>query len=156
MSNRLPTKPRRAKSAVFAFCKWSGRAHSAISDIPTPPASKIDCRLARYDAKGRGRADPKAAARAKAGELSKRFQSGERDLRAFLEHEAAEERARMETAARARMEAERQATAGNLQKLLQGYVHHFERQGKQSAQDVRNIFRRNVIKISGPGRNEGG
>ncbi|MGA8147287.1 MAG: tyrosine-type recombinase/integrase [Gallionellaceae bacterium] len=85
------------------------------------------------------------AARAKAGELSKLYQGGKRDLRAHLDHEEETERARMKEAARARAEAERQATAGSLGKLLDGYIAHLERQGKQSAQDARNIFRRNVF-----------
>src|SRR3954471_5929918 len=51
----------------------------------------------------------------------------------------------MEAATRARAEADRQATSGTFHLMLNGYVAHLERQGKQSAQDVRNIFRRNVI-----------
>ncbi|MGA7181415.1 MAG: tyrosine-type recombinase/integrase [Thiobacillaceae bacterium] len=100
--------------------------------------------LGSYDIKGAAGLTLKAA-RTKAGELSKRYQDGEHDLREHLEHEEAEKRARMETAARARKENERQATAGTLRNLLGGYVKHLERQGKQSAQDVRNIFKRNVI-----------
>ncbi len=100
--------------------------------------------LGAYDGKGAAGLTLKAA-RTKAGELSKLYQSGKRDLRAHLEHESAEDRARMETAARARTEAQRQATAGTLHKLLDGYIAHLERQGKQSAQDARNIFRRNVL-----------
>jgi len=99
--------------------------------------------LGTYDDKGAAGLTLKAA-RGKAGELSKLYQDGKRDLRAHLEHESAEKRARMETAARARTEAERQATAGTLQKLMDGYIAHLKRQGKQSEQDVRNIFRRNV------------
>jgi len=84
------------------------------------------------------------AARDKFGELSKLYQSGIRDLRSHLEHESAEQRTQMEASARARTEAERQAVSGSLQKLMDGYIAHLERQGKQSAQDARNIFRRNV------------
>ena len=109
--------------------------------------------LGSYDPKGAAGLTLKAA-RAKAGELSKRYQAGERDLRASLEHEAAEERARIETAARARIEAERQATAGTLQKLLEGYVHHLKRQGKQSAQDVqKHLPAQRDRRIPAPGGN---
>lgn len=100
--------------------------------------------LGTYDDKGAAGLTLKAA-RARAGGLSKLYQAGTHDLRAHLEHEAAEQRALMERAARARIEAERQATAGTMHKLLDGYIAHLERQGKQSAQDARNIFRRNVI-----------
>lgn len=99
--------------------------------------------LGTYDQDGAAGLTLKAA-RAKAGELSKLYQAGKRDLRAHLEHDSAEQRLRMETAARARTEAERQAVAGSLQKLMDGYVAHLKRQGKQSEPDVRNMFRRNV------------
>lgn len=82
---------------------------------------------------------------AKAGELSQLYQAGRRDLRAYLEHQEAQERAARESAARERAEAERQATAGTLQALLDGYVSHLERQDKtDSARDVRNLFRKNI------------
>ena len=99
--------------------------------------------LGIYDAKGKDGLSLKAA-RDKAGAWSKLYQSGKHDLRAYLEHQAAEEKTQIEAAARARTEAERQAKAGSLQKLMDGYIAHLTRQGKQSAQDVRNIFRRNV------------
>lgn len=100
--------------------------------------------IGAYDAKGESGLTLKGA-RAKAGQLSNLYQTGKRDLRAHLDHEAAEERARIETAARARAQADRQATAGTLSNLLHGYIAHLSRQGKQSAQDARNIFRRNVL-----------
>jgi len=100
--------------------------------------------IGTYDDKG-GAGLTLKSAREKADKLSKVYQAGKRDLRAHLEHESAEDRARMEAAARARTEAERQATAGTLHKLLDGYVAHLKRQGKQSEPDVRSIFRRNVV-----------
>lgn len=100
--------------------------------------------LGTYDDKGAAGLTLKKA-REQAGEYSKLYQSGHRDLRAYLEHESAEGRAHIEAAAKARTEAERQAQAGSLQKLMDGYVAHLKRQGKQSAQDVRNIFKRNVV-----------
>jgi len=84
-------------------------------------------------------------ARAKAGELSQLYQAGRRDLRAYLEHQEAQDRAARESAARDREEAERQASSGTLQALLDGYVSHLERQGKTtSARDARNLFRKNI------------
>lgn len=108
-----------------------------------PSGKQVPLTLGSYDDKGAAGLTLKAA-RAKAGELSKLYQAGKRDLRAYLEHEAAEDLERMDTAAKARTEAERQAVAGSLQKLMDGYIAHLTRQGKQSAQDARNIFRRNV------------
>jgi len=84
------------------------------------------------------------SARARAGELSKLYQSGRHDLRDHLANEAAADRARTAAAARARIEAERQAVAGTLQTLMDGYVAHLTRQGKLAAQDVKNLFRHNV------------
>jgi len=46
---------------------------------------------------------------------------------------------------RERKEAERGAKNRTTEALLAGYVMHLERQGKQSAKDVRTIFRRNVF-----------
>ncbi len=51
-------------------------------------------------------------ARDQAGKLSRLYQAGRKDLRQFLEHESAEERAKIEAAKRAREETERQAKAG--------------------------------------------
>ncbi|MGE0875657.1 MAG: tyrosine-type recombinase/integrase [Burkholderiales bacterium] len=106
----------------------------------------------RQDSEPIGAYDPKGAAgltlkdaRAKQGEYSRLYQGGARDLRAHLEHERAEQAARIERAAKDRHEAQRQATAGTLRKLLEGYIAHLERQGKQSAQDARNIIKRNVL-----------
>ena len=66
-------------------------------------------------------------------------------MRAHLDHEHAEERARIETAARARAEEERKAKSGTLKAMLDGYVAHLERQGKtDSASDARNLFRHNI------------
>ena len=99
--------------------------------------------LGSYDEKGKDGLTLKDAG-AKFAEHSKLYQSGKTDLRAYLEHQDAEEKARMETAARARAEAERQAISGSFQKMLDGYIAHLKRQGKQAEQDARNIFRRNV------------
>lgn len=101
--------------------------------------------LGTYDVEGVAGLTLKAT-RAKAGELSKLYQSGVRDLRAHLDHESAEATARIEEARRSRAEAERLDHSGSLEKLCEGYVAHLARQGKvRSAQDTRNIFKRNVL-----------
>jgi len=84
-------------------------------------------------------------ARAKAGELSKLLQDGRRDLRGHLAHEAAERAARIEEAARVRAEAERMDKSGSLEKLVDGYIAHQERRGKQSAGDARTALKRHVV-----------
>lgn len=84
-------------------------------------------------------------ARDKAGELSRLYQGGRRDLRAYLDHQDAEDRATMESAARAREEEERQAKSGTLKALLNGYIAHLQRQGKSSFKDARNLFRKNIL-----------
>jgi integrase len=85
-------------------------------------------------------------AREKAGEWSKLYQEGRRDLRVYLEHKEAEDRAARESAARARVEAERRAKTGTLRALFEGYVAHLERQGKKgAARDAHNAFRLNVV-----------
>jgi len=99
-----------------------------------------------YDEDGRRGLSLKGA-RAKTGELSRLYQGGQRDLRAFLEHQDAEGRATMESAARARAEEERQARSGTFRALLNGYVTHLERQGKTSAKDARNLFRKNILDV---------
>src|ERR1035437_5771126 len=73
--------------------------------------------LGVFDETGRAGLSLKAA-RSKGGELSKLYQAGIRDLRAHLDSEAADERARIERGAREREQAERQAAAGSLTALL--------------------------------------
>ncbi len=127
----------RLRAGAAGSCRFFFRYARTAGELDT-------ISLGAYDGKGEAGLTLKDA-RAKANELSKVYQTGQRDLRAHLDHEAAEERARIETAARARAHAERQATTGTLGNLLHGYIAHLSRQGKQSAQDARNIFRRNVL-----------
>ena len=109
----------------------------------TSTGKQDSLKLGIYDQNGAGGLTLKGA-RAKAGELSKLYQAGKHDLRIALDHETAEELARIDAAARDRAELERQTEAGSLQKLMDAYVAHLKRQKKQAAQDARNIFRRNV------------
>lgn len=99
--------------------------------------------LGVYDPRGRAGLTLRGA-REKAGELSKLYQGGVRDLRAHLDHQAALDRAEIERAAKAREEAERLAVSGSFKALLDAYVAYLESQGRVSAQDARNLFRRNI------------
>lgn len=79
-------------------------------------------------------------AREKAGEISKLYQSGITDLHGHLERERqAAERAR-QAAEEAARRAQEEAGRGTLRQLLDAYVAHLERLGKQSVRDVRSIF----------------
>jgi integrase len=79
-------------------------------------------------------------AREKAGEISKLYQSGITDLHGHLERERqSAERARQAAEEAARRAAE-EAGRGTLKQLLDAYVAHLVRLGKQSARDVRSIF----------------
>ena len=51
----------------------------------------------------------------------------------------------MESAARARAEAARQAKSGTLKTLLNSYISHLERQGKSSSRDAKNLIRKNIF-----------
>jgi integrase len=97
-----------------------------------------------YDPSGAAGGVTLKTARNKFADLSRRYQSGERDLRAHLEHDHAERRAKIEQAKHAREEAERMASAGTLQALLEGYADYLEHRGKQAAYDVRNIVELHV------------
>ncbi len=81
-----------------------------------------------------------AEARAQAAELSRRYQAGDRDLRAALEAEqVAAERARIDADA-----ARAHATKASLGALLDAYVQHLKDGGKQSAISVENSIQRHV------------
>jgi integrase len=87
-------------------------------------------------------------ARERAAQLSKLYQAGVTDLHEHL----AREKEKAERARKAEDEAARSARedaqSGTLQQLLNAYVAHLERQGKQSAGDVESIFRKHVIQAA--------
>lgn len=84
-----------------------------------------------------------AEARAKRRELSMRYQSGERDLRAILDAERREE-ARQRAEALAREIAEAATKRATLGALLTAYVEQLRRDGKASARLVDGALRRHV------------
>lgn len=82
-------------------------------------------------------------ATAKATELSLRYQSGERDLRAALDAEQREQD-RQQREARERAEADAVKQKATLGALLTAYSDQLEREGKPSARSVRKAVERNV------------
>lgn len=76
-----------------------------------------------------------AEARTKARELSRRYLSGDRDLRAAIDAEAADKRAALSAATAAEQKRESDATA-TLGALLTAYVDQLTRDGKSSAKHV--------------------
>src|ERR1700719_2977386 len=112
-----------------------------------PDARKRFLPLGPYDAAGaRGLSLPKA--RDRAAELSALYRGGIMDLHGHFQREREEgERARKaaEEAARHSLEAAQRST---LRQLLDAYVGHLKRQGKQSAGDVRSIFDKHVFKAA--------
>jgi integrase len=86
-----------------------------------------------------------AQAREKAGALSKLYRDGIRDLHLHLDREReALERARRAADDAAKREREA-ALRSTLRQLLDAYVAHLKRQGKQSAKDVGSIFNTHVF-----------
>ncbi len=87
-------------------------------------------------------------ARDRAAELSALYRSGVTDLHGHFEHQrAVEARKRREEAEAARV-AELESQRGTLRQLLDAYVGHLERNGKQSARDVRLIFQHHVFEAA--------
>jgi integrase len=109
----------------------------------SPEGKQAQLPLGIYDSDGKaGLALRDATARA--GELSRLYQDGHRDLHAYLAYQEAEQAAAIKAARHAREEAERQSASGSLEALCNGYVAHLERLGKTSARAVRSLFRKNV------------
>lgn len=103
--------------------------------------------LGPYDEKG-DRGLSLLQARARASDLAALYRSGVTDLHEHLdlEREAADRAQR--AAAEAARVAAADAQRGTLKQLLDGYVGHLERQGKQSAKDVRSIFTKHVTEAA--------
>lgn len=81
-------------------------------------------------------------ARAKAGDLSRLYQDGYRDLHAFLAQQQAEQAAAIKVAAAQREKAERQAVTGSLDALCSAYTAWLDAQSKQSAKDAKGVLAR--------------
>jgi integrase len=103
--------------------------------------------LGPYDESGvRGLSLPKA--RDKAAELSALYRSGVTDLHGHFQRQRdSEERAR-KAAEEAERRAREAAQRSTLRQLLDGYIAHQERLGKQSVKDVRSIFSSHVYEAA--------
>lgn len=101
-----------------------------------------DLPLGRFDEKGRDGLTL-IEAKMKAGELSRRYLSGETDLRLALETERREASLALEEKARAH-EAAKLKRAATLGALLTAYVAQLERDGKASAKAVSSAVTRHV------------
>jgi hypothetical protein len=99
--------------------------------------------LGRYDRDGAAGLTL-ALARERAGELSKVYQAGERELHAYLnrQRQAVERTRAAEDSERARLTDE--AQRGTLRKLLEAYADHLSKRNERSARDARSMFKRNV------------
>jgi hypothetical protein len=78
-------------------------------------------------------------ARTRAGELSRRYQAGDRDLRAAIDEEA-RERQRAREASRRAEEVEAIRKAGTVGTLLTLYCDALDARGKSSAREVRGVI----------------
>lgn len=103
-------------------------------------AKQVQVPLGVYDGSGQAGLTLKEA-RARAGELSRLYQSGIHDLRGHLAQQEAERQAAIKAARAEREKAERQATLGD---LLTGYADMLEAAGKASATAVRNQLKKDV------------
>jgi integrase len=117
-----------AKGASFYF-RYTG-----------PDGKQAQVPLGVYDSDGKAGLTLKEA-RARAGELSRLYQSGVHDLHAHLAQQEAERQAAIEAAKRERDAEERRATFGD---LLTAYVGMLEAAQKPSAKAVRNQLKKDV------------
>jgi integrase len=103
--------------------------------------------LGEYDEMGkRGLSLPQA--RDRAANLARLYRDGVTDLHGHFERQRElEERSRAAEEEVARRVAE-EAKNCTLGRLLEVYVGHLERHGKQSAQDVRSIFKKHVLETA--------
>ena len=103
--------------------------------------------LGDYDETGK-RGLSLTEARDRAAKLARLYRDGVTDLHAHFERQReSEERARVAEEEAARRAAE-DAKHGTLRQLLEVYVGHLEKHGKQSARDVRGIFSTHVFDVS--------
>lgn len=111
-----------------------------------PEGKQVRYPIGSYDASGR-RGLTLSHARDRAGELSKLYKSGVRDIRGYEERRLRAEAAQRQAEEEARKQAEQAASAGSLRALLEAYWKHLERNGKASAADVRRLLTRHVIHV---------
>lgn len=125
---------------------WARRSRSGVSLYfrYTHAGKKKALPIGAWDENGEGGLTL-AQAREKAAQLSAVYRGGVTDLHGHVEREReAAERARRAAEEAARRAAE-DAQRGTLRQLLDAYVAHLERLGKQSTKDVRSIFTKHVL-----------
>ena len=145
--------------------KWAGK-DEWLSDGGSRGAGRLVAKLSaggiifyfQYYISGRrrflqiGPYDPKSErgqtlleARDQAQEWSLLIRSGMVDLHGFFADQERERQRAKEEAVAEGTRLAREAKSSSLMHLLDSYVHHLERSGKQSASDVRRIFRLHVF-----------
>lgn len=113
-----------------------------------PDGRRYDYPLGPYDEKGR-QGSNLATLRERAGELSRLYRSGTKDLRAHFEAKA---KAKAAALAEAEAEAARQREeqgGQTLARLMEIYIHHLEGQGKDAtAKDVQYLLNTHLLKAA--------
>lgn len=134
----------RGAGRLYLRVQPSGR-RSFYYRFAGPQDERQSMALGEYSQKG-GRASlTLTEARDKAGELSRMYQGGIRDLKGHLEAaQRAREREAKEVEERAKR-AEEDAKQGSLRNLLNGYTSHLERAEKTDVKDVKGLFRLHVF-----------
>lgn len=122
---------RRGDSAVLFYFRYTG-----------PDGGRVRIPLGTFDSAGKAGLSL-AQATAEAGRLSKRYQSGERDLRGAIAQEA-RERERLRLAEAASIELERQRELATLGALAGGYTAQLRQRGKSSAKAVQRALERHM------------
>ncbi len=132
----------RGAGRLWARCTGSGIVFYARFTAPDGSRQRIP--LGAYHREGKVGGLSLAEARARFGELSKRYTGGDRDLRAAL---AADGAARAAEAEHQRLQAEAEAArrAGTVGLLLDAYVDHLRAKGKASHKDVGSLFTCHVL-----------
>jgi len=132
-----------ARGAGALVFRRTGGVIRAYFRYTQPDGSRYALPLGHYDEDGTNGLTL-AQARSKAGELSKLYVAGEKDLRAYLDAVEADRQASLEAERAAQAEAAAREHAGRrytLKALCGAYVAALETQGKtKTARDVRSAF----------------
>jgi integrase len=132
-----------ARGAGALVFRRTGGVIRAYFRYTQPDGSRYALPLGHYDEDGTNGLTL-AQARSKAGELSKLYVAGKKDLRSYLDAVEADRQASLEAERAAQAEAAAREHAGRrytLKALCDGYVAALETQGKtKTARDVRSAF----------------
>lgn len=132
-------------AGVLTFHASSAGFVSAYFRYTRPDGRRDDLPMGPYDEKGR-QGSTLATLRERAGELSRLYRAGTKDLRAYF---AEQERLKAAALAEAEAEAARQREEEGehtLARLMEIYANHLARQGKEgSAKDVRYLVKNHLL-----------